>query len=111
VARRAEARGAAGRLFWWKRHLYRGINRECTTFYLELFEQGTIDYLVAKALLVHTELTDLKIGEFDLVLKHKALPFVPYPLNGVQRCWSLIRRLESSSFVNGDLESTKEGKS
>jgi len=69
----------AGRLFWYQGLLYRGINRDWAPFYRELIERGTIDDLVKKGLLVHTEVSNLKVDNFELVLKHDVLPFVSYP--------------------------------
>lgn len=67
------------RLFKGKSGLYRGITVELSQLYRDLFQQGIVQSLVAKKLLVETELTDLAIAKYQLVLQHRQLPFVSYP--------------------------------
>ena len=67
-----------GRAFWWKNELYRGINETYAAFCRKLFEDGIVQRLVAKNFLVETELTDLRLNDYSLVLKHRRVPFVSY---------------------------------
>lgn len=67
-----------GRAFWWKNELYRGINESYAAFCRKLFEDGIVQRLVAKKFLVATELTDLHLNGYSLVLKHQQVPFVSY---------------------------------
>lgn len=67
-----------GRLFSWQGQLYRGIKGR-GDFYYQLFHDGTIQDLIDKRLFVQTELTNLALDGYDLVLKHRSVPFVSYP--------------------------------
>jgi len=67
-----------GRLFTWQGQLYRGIKGR-RDFYYRLFHDGTIQRLIDKRLLVQTELTNLALDGYDLVLRHHSVPFVSYP--------------------------------
>jgi hypothetical protein len=68
-----------GRLFWLGEDLYRGVTTSGEPTCRQMFDGGTVDRLVGNGLLVETELTDLKLDGFPLVLKHRRLPFVSYP--------------------------------
>jgi hypothetical protein len=70
---------ADGRLFCWRGQLYRGISPGQSPFFLRLFQDGTIQSLVEKGLLVDSRLTPFLIDGFDLVVRHKTVPFVAYP--------------------------------
>jgi hypothetical protein len=78
----------SGRLFWWGQELYRGVTTRAEANFRKMFEQGTIDRLVAKSLLVDTELTDLRLDGYAMVLKHRRLPFVSYPF---EWCFEMLR--------------------
>jgi len=69
----------AGRLFLWKGELYRGIRAEWAPLWGELLQQGVIQRLVDRGLLIDTETTALRLDGFDLVVRHRRLPFVSYP--------------------------------
>ena len=68
-----------GRLFWLDGALYRGISHEKTPFFAQLFDSGIIRELMNRGLLVGSELTDLVLEGYGLVLRHTAVPFVSYP--------------------------------
>jgi SAM-dependent methyltransferase len=67
-----------GRVFWWKGELYRGIAEKSAGFYRKLFEIGIVEKLVEKEFLIETQLTDLTLDSYPLVLKHRYVPFVSY---------------------------------
>lgn len=67
-----------GRLFFWKGQLYRGIRQERASFYKQLFQDGVVQNLISKGLLVETELTNLTLDGYELVLRHRRVPFVSY---------------------------------
>lgn len=67
-----------GRVFWWQGRLYRGIPEGKAGFYKEQFSKGIVQSLVARDLLVGTEVTDLTLDGYPLVLSHKTVPFVTY---------------------------------
>jgi hypothetical protein len=70
----------AGKLFWHKGDLYRGIIRKKTAeFYRRLFEEGIIQDLIDKGYLIESELTDMELEGYELVIRHRCLPFVSYP--------------------------------
>jgi SAM-dependent methyltransferase len=67
-----------GRVFWWRGDLYRGIAKESVDFYQRLFENGIVQRLIEKKFLIETELTDMSLNGYPLVLKHRRVPFVSY---------------------------------
>ena len=69
---------ADGRVFWWKGELYRGITENYANFCKKLFEDGIVQRLVEKKFLVDTELTNLTLKGYVIVLKHRRIPFVSY---------------------------------
>lgn len=95
----------AGRLFWWRNDLYRGIYQEKAIFYKKLFENGVIQRLQDKKLIVDTELTQFSAPGFDLVLKHRVIPFVSYvyewPTAMVKNAALLMIELESELLRHG----------
>ncbi len=68
-----------GRLFWWNGRLYRGIVGDSAALYRELFARGTVERLVAKGLLIDTELSSHRLEPYPVVLHHKIIPFISYP--------------------------------
>src|SRR5215469_9973729 len=68
----------SGRVFWWKGGLYRAIKSERVSFYEQLLSAGFIRDLVQRQLLIDTELTDLELDGYGLVLRHRTVPFVSY---------------------------------
>ena len=69
----------AGRLFQWQGGLYRGISAGSAPFLAQLVQGDAVRDLIAAGLLVETEATPLALEGFDLVLKHRSLPFASYP--------------------------------
>ena len=69
----------AGRLFVWNGGLYRGIRGESAPFFRRLLEDGTVQGLVDDGLLIDTEMTPLSLAGFDMVVRHRSLPFPSYP--------------------------------
>jgi methylase of polypeptide subunit release factors len=68
----------SSRLFWWKGGLYRAIKREQVAFYEHLISTGIVQSLSRRKLLIDTEVTDLELDGYGLVLKHRTVPFVSY---------------------------------
>jgi hypothetical protein len=68
-----------GALFHWKNGLYRGIPERGVRLCRRLFDEGIVDDLVSKGLVIATEMTDLTADGFPLILKHREVPFVSYP--------------------------------
>lgn len=68
-----------GRLFKIKGEFYRGINLERAAFYESLFTTKIIDKVVSEKLLVPTEICDLEIQGYPLILQHYSIPFISYP--------------------------------
>jgi hypothetical protein len=69
----------AGRLFWWGGQLYRGIDPEWTPLFQQLFRDGLIQRLVDQGLLIETELAPYAFESYDMVVRHRVLPFLSYP--------------------------------
>ena len=68
-----------GRLFRWKGELYRGIRVEQADFFSRLFRDGVIQDLIERGLLIETEPTALKLDGYELIVRHKSVPFPSYP--------------------------------
>lgn len=69
----------AGRLFWWNGQLYRGISAEWAGFFRQLFQDGLIKRLIDRGLLQETELTPLILDGYEMVVRHRCVPFASYP--------------------------------
>lgn len=69
---------SGGRLFWWRKRLYRGISAEYRPIAQALFDSGIIDQLVARGWLIDSQPTDWQLPGYPLVLAHRTLPFVSY---------------------------------
>ena len=67
-----------GRLFRWNGELYRGIRGGQATFFSRLFRDGVIQRLIDRGLLIETEPTDLKLDGYELIVRHKNVPFPSY---------------------------------
>ena len=68
-----------GTLFEWNGKLFRGIPSERASFCRFLFDKGIMRELITKKLFVETEITPLKLDPYEIVLKHRTIPFVSYP--------------------------------
>jgi SAM-dependent methyltransferase len=67
------------RLFQWNEQLYRGICTEGAPFFTKLFEDGVIQNLIAQGLLIESECAPLTLDGYELVVRHRRLPFASYP--------------------------------
>lgn len=68
-----------GRLFKWQGDIYRAIPPHQAPLYQNLLQQGIVSELVSKKLLIETELTNLIVENYAMVLKHRRIDFVSYP--------------------------------
>ncbi|HJQ71518.1 MAG TPA: hypothetical protein VKA70_21255 [Blastocatellia bacterium] len=68
-----------GRLFRWNGGLYRGIRGGQAAFFSRLFQDGVIQSLIDRRLLIDTEPTALNLDGYDLVVRHRTVPFPSYP--------------------------------
>ena len=68
-----------GRLFVWQGDIYRAIPSQRASLYQNLLQQKVIEQLVSQKQLIETELTPLKVRDYELVLKHRRIKFVSYP--------------------------------
>src|SRR5262245_27578318 len=87
-----------GRLFTWRGDLYRGIAHHRADFYRGLFKSGIVRRLIETGHLVTTDLTDLQLEGYALVLKHRRIRFVSYPF-----CWSGTM-LKDAALLTLDLD-------
>lgn len=69
----------AGRLFRWNDYFYRGINSDRMPLIRTLFRLGIVQELMSKGLLVQTEMTDYVMDDYEMVIRHKKIPFPSYP--------------------------------
>ncbi len=67
------------RLFQWQGQLYRGICPEGAPFFAKLFQDGIIQKLSEKGLLIESELTPLILDNYKMVIRHRKLRFASYP--------------------------------
>jgi hypothetical protein len=68
-----------GRLFIWNGGVYRAIAHHKAAFFAHLLRDGILQKLANRGLLVSTELTDLEVKGYALVVRHYRVPFVSYP--------------------------------
>jgi hypothetical protein len=68
----------AGRLFWWRGDLYRGVRAAAAPFVAETV-QNVLPRLVEKRLVPTTTPTHLALEGFELVLQHEQVPLTAYP--------------------------------
>ena len=68
-----------GKLFKWNGELFRGIYSERASFCRHLFNKDIMRELIEKKLFVETEITPLKCDHYEIILKHRTIPFVSYP--------------------------------
>ena len=77
-----------GRVFRWQGGLYRAIrNAQAAQRYRQLLESGAAARLEAAGL-VQTEIADLSLDGYDLVLKHREAPFVSF---GIEWCADMLK--------------------
>jgi hypothetical protein len=67
------------RLFQWNGQIYRGISSKGVTFFSQLFQNGLIQKLTEQGLLIESDLTPLEVDEYQLVVRHRYIPFTSYP--------------------------------
>jgi hypothetical protein len=67
-----------GRVFEWEGQLYRGIRPAANALYQRLVDDGTFKRLAGQGLLIETAKAHIAVKEFDLVLKHRRVPFISY---------------------------------
>ena len=67
------------RLFRYNGELYRGISGERAVFFQKLFQESVIQKITEKGLLIESELTSFDVEGFDLVIRHRTIPFNSYP--------------------------------
>jgi hypothetical protein len=67
------------RLFQWNEQLYRGICTEGAPFFTKLFQDGVIQNLTEQGLLIESECDSLTLDGYELVVRHRRLPFASYP--------------------------------
>lgn len=69
----------AGRIFYWRDELFRGISPQSGPFLTNFVQGGAMQKLVRDKLLIETEITPYETEGFPVVLRHRRLPFVSYP--------------------------------
>lgn len=67
-----------GRLFWWNEELYRGISAAWIPFLSRLIQDGVIQRMVERELLIETELTPWTTDGYEMVVQHRTIPFLSY---------------------------------
>jgi hypothetical protein len=97
--------GHGGRVFWWNGGLYRGISAEHAAHYQSLFNRGIVKRLIEQKLLVETQITDLELQPYALILKHRVLPAVTYapewPSAMLQAAAELTLTLQENLLAEG----------
>jgi SAM-dependent methyltransferase len=98
-------RDPVNRLFWWKGGLYRGIRASRAPVLREISQTDVVRSLIQRRKLIDTEITNLKLEGYDLIVRHRPVQFVSYPYE-----WSptmlrdvalLILELELELLPNG----------
>jgi hypothetical protein len=68
-----------GRVFVWNGEVYRGLGANSAEFFSALLHDGLLHRLSAQGLVIETELSDVSLDGYAIVLKHRRVPFVSYP--------------------------------
>jgi len=68
-----------GRVFEYEGEFYRAVYSHKVKYTQGLFESGIIDRLVENRLLIETQITDLKLTGYGLILWHRRIPFLTVP--------------------------------
>jgi hypothetical protein len=69
-----------GRLFRWDGRLYRALSGARAAFFRELFRSGVVERLADEGLLVESEVTSLQLEGYEVVVRHRDVPFPSYPI-------------------------------
>lgn len=67
------------RLFRWNGQIYRGISAQLAPYFQKLFQDGIIGKVTEQGLLIESEVTHLGVNGYDMVVRHKYIPFIAYP--------------------------------
>jgi hypothetical protein len=78
----------AGRVFWWKGRLFRGIAPGDVAHVRRLFDSGLVAALVEKGLLVKSWIAPLALEGYGLVVEHEVIAVPTYPREWT---WSMLR--------------------
>lgn len=68
------------RVFRWNHRLFRAVPLRKAGFYRDLFARGLMPRLVERGLLIRTDLTDLELEGYGLVLEHQDASFRSLPM-------------------------------
>jgi hypothetical protein len=71
---------SAERLFRWQDKSFRAVSAEKVGFYRDLIDRGILSRLIDQGFLIQTEVTDLDLDGFGLVLEHHNVPFRSVPI-------------------------------
>jgi hypothetical protein len=69
-----------GRVFIWRGGLYRALTKRGAEIASKFFDSGAVASLIEKRLLIETECTDLRLEGFEMILKHRRLPLITFPM-------------------------------
>lgn len=67
-----------GRVFYWKKRIFRGINKESVDKIRKLLESKLIDKLIEEKIFPKTWITDYKTEIFPLIIEHEIIDPVTY---------------------------------
>lgn len=67
-----------GRVFSWRGEIYRAIGKDRAPFIVHLLEEVIGRDPALSEAFVETEITDLKLDSYELVLRHRRIPFRTY---------------------------------
>jgi len=67
------------RLFSWHGSLYRGVGAERSALYRRLVAERFVHEWVERGWLIETEIAEVQLEGYGLVLHHRRIPFVSYP--------------------------------
>ena len=68
----------SARLFSWNGNLYRAIHASAIAQFEQFFSAGIADELMEKRLIVETDIEPRSLEGYNMVLRHRRIPFVTY---------------------------------
>ena len=87
-----------GKVFSWKNQIYRGIYASYADFYKEIFSSPLGEDLVNLGL-IPTQVVPYHLDGFEIILEHKTVPFISYP---IEWCSAMLK---DAALLTCDIQS------
>ena len=75
-----------GKVFRWKKQIYRGVYDSYSEFYKEIFSSPLSEDLINFGL-IPTQVAPYHLDGFEIILEHKTVPFITYSIAWCSAMW------------------------